>query len=167
MSDTKRDDGGKHEGPANTSPYPLSRLAPTHDLVDVAKRIAEADAMVGAVATGKLRVIAEQIRALQDEARRVLEATKENLDLHRARCNFQRKPGHVYHLYRRAADAKEGASETWFSMIAPTEWKSGAPHDFVGSYRLELDQSWTRVDGEREPHDPRSSPETLVKRLLE
>lgn len=157
-SDTKRDDGGRHDGPARTAPYPMSRLAPAHDLVDVARRIAEADAMIGAVASGKLRVIADQIRALQDEARRILDDTRRDLDLHRARCSFAPRPGQVYHLYRRA-DA-----ELWLSMIAPSEWD--APHPFEGSYRLELDRSWTRVDlGEPEtPSGP--GPDQLVRALL-
>ena len=163
MSDeTKKDEGGKHLGPARTSPYPMSRLAPVHDLVDVARRIAEADAMVGAVASGKLRTIADQIRALQDEARRILEQTRETLDLHRARCAFARKPGGVYHLYRRPD------GELYFSMLAPTDWGGSPPHEPVGSYRLELDQSWTRVgegeDGATSTDSP--SPDQLVRRLL-
>lgn len=164
MSDeTKKDEGGKHLGPARTSPYPMSRLAPVHDLVDVARRIAEADAMVGAVASAKLRTIADQIRALQDEARRILEETRETLDLHRARCSFARKPGGVYHLYRRPD------GELYFSMLAPADWAGSPPHEPVGSYRLELDQSWTRVgEGGPEagaPSEP-TSPDQLVRRLL-
>ncbi len=162
MSDgTKRDDGGKHEGPAHASPYPVSRLAPVHDLVDVARRIQEADAVVGAVATAELTVIAEQIRRLQEEAQRVLDRTKQNLELHRARCSFVRKPGGVYHLYQRPD------GERWFSMIGPLEWGGGdAARSFVGSYRLELDQSWTRVD-EGAPEDERPrSPQALVSALL-
>lgn len=140
MSDTKRDAGDKHEGPQRTSPYPMSRLAPAHDLVDVAKRIADADAMVGAVTSGKLGVIADQIRALQDQARHILEATRRDLELHRARCSFVRRPGQTYHLYR----GPDGG--LWFSMISPEEWGGRSASDFEGSYRLELDQSWTRVD---------------------
>lgn len=160
MSDpTKKDDGGPHEGPARTSPYPMSRLAPAHDLVDVARRIAEADAMVGAVASAKLRVIAEQIQALQDEARRVLEETRATLDLHRARCSFQRRPGQTYHLYRRPD------GELYFSMLAPSDWSGAPPHAFEGSFRLELDQSWTRVgDGGGASAAP--APDALVQRLL-
>jgi hypothetical protein len=156
---TKRDDGGTHEGDARTSPYPVSRLAPVHDLVDVARRIQEADAVVGAVATAELTVIAEQIRRLQEEAQRVLERTKRNLELHRARCAFIRKPGGVYHLYRRPD------GEVWFSMIGPDEW--GAPDPgrvFEGSYRLEVDQSWTRIDQGDAP--AQRSPGELVQRLL-
>jgi hypothetical protein len=161
MSTHKRDDGHLHEGPQRTSPYPRSRLAPVHDLVDVAQRIAQADAMIGAVASGKLHVIAEQIRALQDEARTILEQTQRDLDLHRARCSFVRRPGHVYHLYRRTD------GELWFSMIAPGEWHGEHANTFEGSYRLELDQSWTRVDeiGATEA-SPKANPSELVSRLL-
>jgi hypothetical protein len=161
MADTKRHEGSeKHEGAQRSSPYPLSRLAPAHDLVDVAKRIAEADAMIGAVATGKLGVIAEQIRALQDEARRILEDTRRDLDLHRARCSFVRRPGQTYHLYRR------DDGELWFSMIAPTEWRGASASTFEGSYRLELDQSWTRVDGEQDAErDAPLDPAELLRRL--
>lgn len=159
--DTKRDTGGKHLGPARTSPYPVSRLAPAHDLVDVAKRIADADAMIGATASAKLRVIADQIQALQEEARRILEDTRKDLDLHRARCSFVRRPGQVYHLYRRAD------GELWFSMIAPGEWRGASSSEFAGSYRLELDQSWTRVDGDAAEGDERApAPHELVRRLL-
>ncbi|UJR82128.1 DUF2452 domain-containing protein [Sandaracinus amylolyticus] len=159
--DTKRDEGGKHLGPARTSPYPMSRLAPTHDLVDVAKRIAEADAMIGATASAKLRVIADQIQALQEEARRILDDTRKDLDLHRARCSFVRRPGQVYHLYRR----EDG--ELWFSMIGPAEWAGRNASEFVGSYRLELDQSWTRVDQGEETKDTSApAPQELVRRLL-
>ena len=111
-----RDTGDKHDGPARTSPYPTSRLAPVHDLVDVARQIAEADTVLGAVASAELTQIADQIRALQDRARAVLDAARESLSIHHARCSFQKRPGHVYHLYARTD------GERWLSMIGPQEW---------------------------------------------
>lgn len=135
-----RDGGGKHVGPARTSPYPMSRLAPTHDLVDLARQISEADRMLGSVAGAKLDAIAEQMRALQEQARQVLEETQQDLAIHRARCSFQKRPGHVYHLYR------EVTGETWLSMIGPDEWGDLGTKTFEGTYRLELDQSFTRLD---------------------
>jgi hypothetical protein len=141
-SPTVRDAGDKHRGEQRTSPYPMSRLAPVHDLVDVAKQISAADAMLGAVASAELSLIAEQIRALQERARTVLEAANENLGIHQARCSFQKRPGHIYHLYER------GDGQRWLSMIDPSEWgDTSADRVFRGSYRLELDQSFTRMDG--------------------
>jgi hypothetical protein len=91
--------------------------------VDTAREIERADATLGVRLGGQLEVIADEIRAL-----------------HRARCSFQRRPGATYHLYRDRAGAL-----AW-SMLSPAEWGSAAPHDFEGSYRLELDMSWTLLD---------------------
>ncbi|MBX7192157.1 MAG: DUF2452 domain-containing protein [Sandaracinaceae bacterium] len=136
-----RDAGVKHQGEQRTSPYPMSRLAPVHDLVDIARQIAAADTMLGAVASAELSQIAEQIRGLQARARAVLAEANESLEIHRARCSFQKRPGHVYHLYER-----EGG-ERWLSMIGPEEWSEpSAERRFLGSFRLELDQSFARVD---------------------
>ncbi len=137
-----RDDDAEKPGgtPAHASPYPVSRLAPAFDLVDTARAIAHADGMITAIAGSKLSLIADQIRALQAEARAVLEQAQRDLDLHRARCAFERRPGHVYHLYRRAP------GELYFSMLSPADWQGSPPHEHVGSYRLEVDQSFTPVE---------------------
>ncbi len=125
---------------AAASPFPLSRLAPSFDLVDTAREIQDADRMLGAVVGGQLDVIAIQIRALQDQARSLLEKARQAGELHRAGCSFKKRPGAVYHLYRRP----DGSS--YFSMLSPSEWRGVPPHPFEGSFRLEIDASWTRVD---------------------
>lgn len=130
----------RHRGTGRSAPYGLSRLAPPIVLVDVAKEIEAADTMVGAVTGSKLDVIARQIRHLQEEAQAILSGARRDLDLHRARCSFPRRPGHTYHLYR---NDKEGL---YWSMVSPEEWGAAPPHPFEGSFRLEVDQSWTRVD---------------------
>lgn len=140
-----RHGGPRHPGPAHSSPYPVSRLAPTHDLVDTARQIAEADQILGTVVHGKLSVIAEQIRVLQEQARRLLVEAQQDATLHRARCSFQKRVGHTYHLYTRP----DGSS--WLSMLGPAEWRGAPPHPFVGSYRLEPDMSWTPVGGAEPP----------------
>lgn len=142
MSDDgfKRDDGARHEGPPQASPYPMSRLAPVHDLVDLARQIQEADRMIGIVTSDKLHVVARQIRALQEEARALMEGARKDAELHRAACNFKRRPGHTYHLYRRP----EG--QLYFSMLSPEDWNGSPPHAYEGSYRLEQNMSWTRAE---------------------
>jgi hypothetical protein len=119
----------------------VSRLAPAFDLVDMAKEIAQADDMIAATATAKLQVIVEQMRALQAQARAVLEESRRNRDLHRVQCGFQRIPGKTYHLYRR-----EDGTEV-FSLLSPADWRGRSPYAFVGSFRLEVDRSWTPLDG--------------------
>ncbi|MCH9682245.1 MAG: DUF2452 domain-containing protein [Deltaproteobacteria bacterium] len=132
-----RHSGPRHPGPARSSPYPVSRLAPAHDLVDTARQIAEADQIIGTVVHGKLQVIAEQIRTLQEQARRIMTEARDNASLHRASCQFQKRVGHTYHLYERP----NGTS--YLSMLGPDDWRGDPPHTFSGSFRLEADMSWT------------------------
>lgn len=137
MSDDKR-----YDGPSHAAPYGLSRLSPSYDLVDVAAQIQKADETLATMTGGKLAVIAEQIGLLQEQARVLLERARRDAELHRARCNFEKKAGRVYHLYR-----KEDGT-LWFSLLAPDEWTRAQPQTFEGSYRLELDMSFTRLDVE-------------------
>jgi hypothetical protein len=45
----------------------------------------------------------------------------------------------VYHLYR------DGNGSLYFSMLSPEEWGGNPPHGFEGSYRVEVDMSFTPV----------------------
>jgi hypothetical protein len=159
MTSSTRYDGPKHDGPASTSPYPLSRMSAPHDLVDTARAIQEADAILATVATDKLSQIAEQIRALQDQARDVLERARRDAELHRAECRFQKVAGQTYHLYRRTRD---GSDALYFSMLSPADWRGAPPDAFAGSFRLEADQSFTPAE-EAAARDARFS---TAKRLL-
>lgn len=154
-----RHGGPRHPGPAHSSPYPVSRLAPVHDLVDTARQIAEADQIIGTVVHGKLSVIAEQIRTLQEQAQRIMAEAQQHATLHRARCSFQKRVGHTYHLYERP----DGSS--YFSMLGPTDWGARTPHAFAGSFRLEPDMSWTpddgAGDGRADGHSGRRAPHTM------
>ena len=120
-------------------PYPSSRLSARIELVDLAKEIEQADQAIGMVANAKLQAIRDQMRALQAQARRVLEQAQAAMQLHRAQCQFKKVPGHVYHLYRKPT------GDLYFSMLSPQEWGNNPPHTFEGSYRLEADMSFTRV----------------------
>lgn len=139
-----------------TSPFPLSRLSAPHDLIDVAREIQAADATLGSVTVAKLRVIAEQIRSLQAQAGKILDDAKHAGELHRAQCNFKRRAGHVYHLYRRKTDAA-----LYFSMLSPEEWGT-PPDEFQGSYRLEGDMTWTPI----EDTEQRDTIEEPLRKLL-
>ena len=151
----KRHESGKHAGAARTSPYPVSRLAPVHDLVHVAKEIQKADNAIRNTTHSKLRIIAENIRHLQAQALEVLEQARKDADLHRALCSFSKRPGHTYHLYQRAD------GQTLLSMISPHEWGE-PPHEFLGTFRLEADLSWTPV----EETEARDAEDELLKQLF-
>ena len=146
----------KHEGSDSTSPYPVSRLAAHMPLVDLAQEISQADNIVNTRVTGQLNVIADQIRHLQNEARKILEAGKRDQELHHAQCNFIRQPGKTYFLYRKSSD------QTYFSMLSPEEWGGQPPHVFIAAYRLEADMSWTPATEFDKPDDSRA----LLERLL-
>lgn len=128
----------RYQGEAHAAPYPLSRMAPSFALVDLARQIEDADRMMSTVAGEKLGLIAEQIRALQKKAEEILEKTKRDAELHRARCAFEKKPGGVYHLY------EDPDGTRWFSLLAPDEWLVRKPA-FVATYRLENDASFTLI----------------------
>ncbi|XP_041777508.1 uncharacterized protein C1orf50 homolog [Anopheles merus] len=112
-----------------------------NDIVSLAKEIQSADVAVTNNACAKLVMIAEQIRFLQQQAKKILDETQSAQQLHHAACNFRKIPGHIYHLYKRPS------GQTYFSMLSPNEWgPKGCEHQYLGSYKLEHDQTWTPVD---------------------
>ncbi len=127
--------------PPRRSPYPVSRLAPAIELVELARELSDADDMLTVQATSQLRLLAEQMEQLRARARRILAETREHQELHRAQCGFRKLPGQTYHLYRKECGT------LLFSLISPSEWGAEPPFEFVGTYRLELDRTWKRVDG--------------------
>jgi hypothetical protein len=129
-----------YTGEQRAAPYALSRLSGPVSLTDVAREIEQADLWIASNASAQLGVIAEQIAALRDKAQRVLEQARANAELHRAEARFPRHPGHIYHLYEREPNAR------YWSLLSPADWGGAPPHRFLGSYRLELDQSWTPVE---------------------
>ncbi|HKJ89252.1 MAG TPA: DUF2452 domain-containing protein [Gammaproteobacteria bacterium] len=152
-----KDKGEIHQGPDHSAPYPVERGAPAFNLVDTAQEIQKADEMVNTRVSGKLKVIADQIKALQAEAEEIMNSAQQDMELHKAKCNFQRQPGKIYHLY-----AKEDGT-LYFSMLSPEDWNGNPPDTFRGSFRLEPDYSWTPAEKMDEPDDTQA----LVNQLLE
>lgn len=138
MGETKYS-GDNVGGPDHSSPYPVSRLGAPVTLVDTAKLIESASAIVATRTNAQLEVIVEQIRALQERARVIVEQAGRDLDLIQVECRFRRVPGRIYHLYERPDGHR------YFSMLAPEELGYAQP-GFIASYRYEHDESWTRLD---------------------
>ncbi len=147
VNDTKYS-GGNFTGPAHASPYPVSRLGAPVSLVDMARVIEAASATVALRTNAQLEVIVEQMKALQERAREIIEQASRDVDLIHAECRFRRVPGRIYHLYKRPDGHR------YFSMLGPGEYGGGVPAGFVASFRYEHDESWTRVD-EIEARDKR------------
>ena len=152
---THSDDENRYPSDSS-SRYPVSRLAPPFALVDLAREIAQADELLSNRAGAKLEVIARQVRLLQEQAREVLAQTRRDQQLHRARCNFHKRPGQIYHLYRDQRD------ESVLSLLSPADWRGRPPHRFEGSFRLESDGSWTPLD----EIEARQAADPLLQALL-
>lgn len=166
MSDAKRADSGPVHGPqertagsplrsrepatARAAPYPLSRLSAPISLVDCAREIERAEQWIASTASAKLEQIAIQMRALRQQAEQVLAQARADAELHRAEARFVRHAGQIYHLYERSD------GQRYWSLLSPRDWADAPPHRFVGSYRLEADQSWTPSErlAERDREQP-------------
>ena len=147
-SDDSKYSGDNYRGSDSSSPYPVSRLGAPISLVDSARIIEAASSKVALRTNAQLEVIVEQMKALQERARAIIEQASRDVDLIHAECRFHRVPGKIYHLFER------GDGHRYFSMIGPDEFGGAAPPGFVASYRYEHDESWTRVD-EMEARDRR------------
>ena len=119
--------------------YPIRTLDPPISIVDRAKEIEKADQWIQAGVNQKLDVILKQIRSLQNLAKEIIEKAEEDAKLHRTSCNFEKKPGMILHLYERPT------GEKYFSLLSPEEWGT-PPHKFLGSYKLNVDMSFERID---------------------
>ncbi|XP_068098852.1 uncharacterized protein C1orf50 homolog [Hyperolius riggenbachi] len=119
------------------STYQTNRIGDPSNLVELAQQVQKADDFIRANACNKLTVIAEQIRILQEQAKRVLEEAKRDADLHHAACNVVKKPGNIYYLYKRES------GQRYFSILSPKDWGASCPHEFIAAYKLQHDMSWT------------------------
>ncbi|XP_073459479.1 uncharacterized protein C1orf50 homolog isoform X1 [Aquarana catesbeiana] len=128
------------------STYQTNRIGDPSNLVELAQQVQKADEFIRANACNKLMVIAEQIRVLQEQARRALEDAKRDADLHHAACNVVKKPGNIYYLYERES------GQRYFSILSPKDWGKSCPHEFIAAYKLQHDMSWTPF-GEIEKRD--------------
>merc|ERR1712156_650197 len=118
------------------NPEKSGKIRSQFDLVELAGEIQTADKFTRATAGSKLSVIAEQVRFLQEQARKILEDAQRDKEINHMACNFKRIPGKLYFIYKRAN------GKNYMSMISPEEWGKDCP-EFVAAYKLEHDMSWT------------------------
>uniref|UniRef100_A0AAY5ERN0 Chromosome 1 open reading frame 50 n=1 Tax=Electrophorus electricus TaxID=8005 RepID=A0AAY5ERN0_ELEEL len=118
-----------------TTPYQTNRVGDPMDLVALGSAGPEGDN-----ACNRLTVIADQIRCLQEKARKVLEDAKRDAELHHTACNVVKKAGDTYYLYERES------GQRYFSILSPKEWGPSCPHKFLGAYKLQHDMSWTPIE---------------------
>lgn len=137
----------RHQGGDNTAPYPVSRLSPGISLVDMAREIEQAEKQIHNTSHAKLKVIAEQILQLKQQARAVLEQAQHDQTLHHAECSFRKIPGKTYHLYARSN------GQLYFSMLSPADWNYQSSNEYRGSYTLLADMSWKAAEKTAEENE--------------
>lgn len=119
--------------------YPTRTLDPPIRLVDRAREIEAAEGTLKSQVDGKLELILKQIRVLQQEARDIIEQAHEDLELHRAKCNFEKQVGEEIFLYDKPDRGP------YFSRLSPEDWNGQPPHAFLGGYRLRADRAFERT----------------------
>jgi len=129
-----------------------------YELVELAAQVEKADQFTRATAGSKLQTIAEQVRFLQEQAKKVLEDARLNALVHKTSCNFNKIPGKTYYIYKQ----RKNPDEEWISMISPEEWGTACP-EFVAGYRLEFDMSWTPL----KDCEKRSNELMLINKILD
>lgn len=93
-----------------------------------------------------VKAVNHQIEAEYLELKQAYDALMERFEynnlVYGAKFNFEPVVGHTYHLYR---DSKQ---EAFLSVIAPHE----CSFDCLGSFKLNADKLWERVNNSIEPH---------------
>ena len=137
--DEKQYSGSNVRAAGHASPYPVSRLGAPVSLVDTARAIEAASANIAMRTNSQLEVILEQMKALQERARAIVEQASRDVELVHVDCKFRRVAGRIYHLYERPDGHR------YFSMLSPEE-QGSTSSAFIASFRYEHDESWTRLD---------------------
>ena len=83
--------------------------------MELAAHVQTADKFTRATAGSKLSVIADQLKYLQEQARKVLEDARLNALIHKTACNFKKVPGTTYYVYKN----RKNPDTEFISMISP------------------------------------------------
>ena len=128
------------------------------DLEKLIETLTQSETHVKNTAYNKLSVIGEQIKFLQKQAHEILANASKDSELHNLPCNFVKSPGQIYHLYERPSGDK------FWSMVSPEEFGSSCKNEHLGSYRMEVDRSFTRTDQLQEYSENRKFAESLFSK---
>lgn len=129
------------------------------DLETLVATLKTSEAQVKNTAYNKLDVIAEQIKFLQNQAKEILHNAAKDSHLHSIPCNFVKSPGQIYHLYERPS------GEKFWSMVSPEEFGAFNKNESLGSWRLEADRSFTKVEQIDEFAEKRKFAEALMNNV--
>ncbi|OWA51003.1 putative Uncharacterized protein C1orf50 [Hypsibius exemplaris] len=140
------------------NPAKRHQITDSMDLVGLAQQLQTADNFTKANTTNKLIVIVDQIRYLQEQAKKILEEANRAQQLHHVACNFKKIPGNIYYLYE-----KIPSQERLFSMLSPSDWGRSCPYSFLGAFKLQYDMSWTPFEKIQEKEEDLQ----LINRIIQ
>ncbi|CAH8833851.1 unnamed protein product [Trichobilharzia szidati] len=115
------------------------KLLEPNTLVELAQCVENANSFVAANACSRLHLIVEQMHHLKSQAETILKNAHRDTLLHKLPCNFVKKPGNIYYVYKKPNVGQ------YLSMLSPKEWEN-CPHEYVGAYKLLPDMSWIPED---------------------
>jgi len=95
-------------------------------------------------ADSQLDQIREQVQLLAAQAKKIQKRVEVSELIYQSEINFKPLMGHTYHLYRKSDETHI------LSMVAPGEWGSRMPYDFVATVKLLSDHTWEVQDGQFE-----------------
>lgn len=122
--------------------HPARTLDPPFQIVEQAQELEKAEESIQSHVHGKLDLILKQIRALKAEARDIIEQAREDVELHKIKCNFEKRVGQTLHLYERAS------GDRYFSLLSLADWGGSPPARFIAAYEMKADRSFVRLDPE-------------------
>jgi hypothetical protein len=97
------------------------------------------------VAYAKLKMLAKQINALQQEAQNVISETLEIQDLNNIKCSFKKYPGNTYYLYQKINGDSDTTDNRYFSLLSPNEWDYEKTTMLLGEYYYDYDLTLNKV----------------------
>jgi hypothetical protein len=106
--------------------------------------LAEAKREIQASALRRLEALEQVYRTLAEQAQAIVAAARRDLELHDVTMQAAKIRGATYHLYER-----DRPPPRFFSILAPDEYAQADPRArHVATYRLNEDNTWTRLDGD-------------------
>ncbi|MBN2544918.1 MAG: DUF2452 domain-containing protein [Spirochaetes bacterium] len=119
--------------------YPSRTLDPPISLIDLAKEIERSEEIIKININGKLDLILKEINRLKEEAKKIIEQTYKDLELHKVKCNFQKIPGEIIYLYKKTNE------EFYFSRLSFSDWKNNPPDEFIDAYIYKSDRTFEKI----------------------
>ena len=88
----------------------------------------------------QLDQIREQINLLAQQAQAIKDRVEISETIYLAEIGFKPLIGHTYHLYKKKDESHV------LSMVAPEEWGSNTPYEFIATVKLLSDHTWEIQD---------------------